>query len=867
MIKKVRKSTFLRNFTPLQNPDKIDVWKVYPPYDIKGAFMEEGGMNDDFLYVGFDTEYYFNKDNKLEFLTYQLWINDYEEGILIVSEKGEKIGLRDLLLLLQKIYKVKNIVFIAHFGVVDYLKLSDFKEFVKFCRYNQKTIFGSFNYKFYDNNRNLKSFDVKIKDSMLLSGGGSLKNLGKTIGIEKIDIGNNISRMKEFYYKNRDEFIEYAMNDSIIAVKFYKYLNLTLDKVFQMDRKEIIGVNTASGIGELFFKKMLKINEVDKDEFVGKSKIKNVYWNNKLKKLMKFVKVDFDSEMKYWEKGYYGGRNETFITGMYQKQFYDYDIKNAYPLAMLSIQDVDWQDRVYLKNNNIYSLDFNDIGFIYLDFEFKEDVKYPLFPIKTDYGLIFPKSGKTIVSIPEFLTALNNKLLKDYYIRDGIKFVKKKSLTIPSFTKMVIDQRAKYEKGSLENTLWKLVANSFYGKTAQGLTNKKSLDLEKSVVSGEKIYKKIGKSSITNAFISGYITGVVRALVGEYMNYFSNNDVNVVNVTTDGFMVDTQLLKNELEGVGYLTKKFSAIRYKWLDDKQILELKHFSNKNSRNVVIKTRGYWLEPVDKQDVVLIARGGIQTKGVEKNYTDNFKKQKAVYNYLTKSWLNSDYNSEYLQNSLKNLGDVLIGDVEDIINYERIVSMNFDFDFKRKPFVYKDQEIFFEKEIFNKLKIIETKPWESVEEFLQFKNAYEKFNKAKTNVNKIQNKYHLEKFFEYVRLEKYADTRVNKLEQVVLTKIINVLLLEGYGNKEIADILNIKVKQVEKRKYSKSFKKIKSKGIKKISEKEYIEDFYPFLKEFGLSREIILLIKDKIVLKEDSEDISYFEIVDKIKDLKDF
>jgi len=865
----LRKSYELRNFTPFKNNDNIEVFKVLPPYAIKGAFYEEGGSesDDEWLYVGYDCEFHFDENKKLDFVTYQLWVDDYEEGFFIVSRNGVKISLKDLLMLLYKEYKGKNIVFVAHYGVVDFLKLSDYKDFVKFCKINQKTLFGTFKYEFYDEKRNKKVFKIKIKDSMLLAGGGSLKNIGKTIGIEKIEIGDNIKRMKEFFKQNREKFVEYAMNDSIIAVKFFKFLGKTLEEVFKMDKKQILSINTASGIGEVYFNKILENKGVESDDFVGRVKIKNVYWNDKLKKLMKFVKVDFDEELKLWEKGYYGGRNETFITGMYKQAFFDYDVKNAYPLAMLSIQDVDWQERIYLRNDNLHLLDFNDLGFVYLDFEFDESVKYPMFPIKTDYGLVFVRKGRTIVSIPEFLTALKNNMLKDYYVRDGIKFKKKKSLTIPEFTKLVIEERSQYKKGTLENTLWKLVANSFYGKTAQGLTNKKSLDLKKTVETGEKMYKKIGKSSITNAFISGYITGVVRSIVSEYMHYFSKNDIKVVNVTTDGFMLDTELEDEELKGVGYITKKFSSVRKKWLDEEEILELKHFSNKKARNVVVKTRGYWLEPIEKEDKVLIARAGIQTKEIEKQYDDDFERKRAVYEFLTESWLKGDYNAEYIQRNLKNIGDVLTGDVEDIIEFEREVSMNFDFDFKRKPEKFYNEEIEWKGEKYTKLKIEETKPFDNVTEYLQYKNAYEKFDKAKTNVNKIQIEENLERFFEYVTLEKYADTRVNKLEQVVLTKVIHILLLEGWSNKDIADKLGIKVKQVEKRKYSKAFEKVKQKGIKKVDEKEFEELFYPVLKEMNLDRKTILLIKDRLILNNDSEDANYFEILDEVKNLEGF
>ena len=816
--------------------------------------MKKGG----FGFVGFDTEYFFDENNELVFVSYQFYIitDDLEEGWVFVSKHGRKLNFKDFLVFFNKLYNIKKWVFVAFYGVVDYLKFEDYKDFVKYCKLNQNTIFGRFNYEFLDHNRNKKTFFIDIKDARLLAGGGSLKSLGKEIGISKIDIGENIKRMKDFYNENREMFLNYAINDAVIAVKYFEMLVRKIEEVFGMDKNLVFKINTASGIGEKYFSNIV-LKNVDKNEYFGKRKIEKIYWNKHLKRLMKFVKVDFDKELNFWKEAYFGGRNETYLFGYFKSvEWYDYDIKNAYPLAMLSIQDVDWFDRYSIKNDNIHLLDFNDIGFIKLEFEFKEDVGYPVFPVKTDYGLIFPRKGKTYVSIPEFLVALKNNLLKDFYILEGIKFRKKESLTIPSFIKDVVEERSKYPKNTLENKLWKLVANGFYGKLAQGFTGKKSLDLKNTIEKGVRTYKSVGKSNISNVFLAGFITGVVRAIVAEYANYFyKRNIVNIVNITTDGFMINKKLTDDELKGVGYLTKKYSILRKKFLNDDYILELKHFGFGN--NVAIKTRGYWLEPKENNKV-LIARGGIQTKNIEKIGKDEFEKQKLVYEFLTKNFLEANYNSIYKQNNLTNIGDVLLGDVNDIVNVEREVSMNFDFDFKRKPVDFTDEFIEFGGKVYKKLKINKTVAWENVEEFLLFKKGYEKFKKYKTNINKIQNKKDLEEFFEYVKVSKFSDTRVKNLEQVVLTKIIYVLLLNNYSNKEIAEILNISVKKVEKRKYSKSFQKIKEKGtVGKVNERDFNEVFKPFIIENIKDRNIQNLLFQEL-LENEKRDVSIFEIL---------
>ncbi len=82
----------------------------------------------------------------------------------------------------------------------------------------------------------------------------------------------------------------------------------------------------------------------------------------------------------------------------------------------------------------------------------------------------------------------------------------------------------------------------------------------------------------------------------------------------------------------------------------------------------------------------------------------------------------------------------------------------------------------------------------------------------------------------------------------------------------MFEIQMKQVEKRKYSKSFEKIKQKGIKKITEKEFQETFKDVLDDMGLDRKTMLLIKDRIILNNDSDEVDYFEILDDVKDIKD-
>lgn len=88
--------------------------------------------------------------------------------------------------------------------------------------------------------------------------------------------------------------------------------------------------------------------------------------------------------------------------------------------------------------------------------------------------------------------------------------------------------RSRYPKGTLENAFWKEMANSTYGKTAQGLDERRVFDLR------DEDTKDLEPSKITNPFYASMITGFCRATLAEIMNALPD-DVLICSVTTDGF--------------------------------------------------------------------------------------------------------------------------------------------------------------------------------------------------------------------------------------------------------------------------------------------------------------------------------------------
>ncbi len=108
-----------------------------------------------------------------------------------------------------------------------------------------------------------------------------------------------------------------------------------------------------------------------------------------------------------------------------------------------------------------------------------------------------------------------------------------------SFIKDCIEKRKQHPKKSFEAMFWKEIANSTYGKTAQGLREKRVYDMR------DQTMKALPPSAITNPFFASYITSFVRAVLGEIINRIPPDKV-VFSATTDGFITDA--VHKEIEG-------------------------------------------------------------------------------------------------------------------------------------------------------------------------------------------------------------------------------------------------------------------------------------------------------------------------------
>jgi hypothetical protein len=203
-----------------------------------------------------------------------------------------------------------------------------------------------------------------------------------------------------------------------------------------------------------------------------------------------------------------------------------------------------------------------ELAFANVDFEFPEDVAYPVLPVRTENGLIFPRKGNSTTHISEILLAhrLGAKitLIEGRFIPSGRHGNFKQGVERPlrpfdGFTRYCIEQRKQFPKKTLNNLFWKELVNSTYGKTAQGLRQRRIYDLR------DQDTKPLDESPITNPVYAAFITAFCRGVLGEIMNALPK-DVAVFNVTTDGFLTTATAEQMAQASTGTLCKFYRSSR-------------------------------------------------------------------------------------------------------------------------------------------------------------------------------------------------------------------------------------------------------------------------------------------------------------------
>lgn len=484
-----------------------------------------------------------------------------------------------------KIYHIKHdwsktkhipVVLLSHAGLADITTFDHNRKYneyiLKYCCEVQgglitlnpiKIYPRSLNPKFAKNNNTFEyPVTLHVSDTMCHAPSKmkSLKNLGKTIGWEKIQLNEGeIKHMDNLLITNPCAYFEYASNDSNVALLYAaalygynKILPPTITSASAKIMKNVMMEYLHCENSKQFNRKyrgLMSINQGlvkngDVPGFIQTSNLEPVSDKANLIQI-------------YASGAFHGGYNSTSDIGYFPQKTYDYDLQNVYPTAICLVPDIDWDNpiREEITGRELREEDFRNpdgseycpltMMFAYVNFEFPPEVKYPCIPVKVDGFPIFPSTSEGVEGVyacgPELFLALKLEakvtVEKGFILNSIIDSENKmESYSLKTAVKQLVKDRNKakedFGKKSLEELILKTMVNSGYGKNAQNIIPKK----KRSAI--DNTMKDIGCSAISNPVSASMITSIVRAELLAVQNQCHQLGYMTCSVTTDGFISD-----------------------------------------------------------------------------------------------------------------------------------------------------------------------------------------------------------------------------------------------------------------------------------------------------------------------------------------
>ena len=727
----------------------------------KGVKSSKNRPPAPYLIVGFDTEFKtppapLTKDEikkgfaKSLILSYQFHAKHPDgrewQGICC-PDRDERISLTEFMIFVLGVgarqFGIANlptdVYLVGHFTRADIPAFSDFKKLTKYMSALRSTFVST------DTNVKLDlpidgdvvKIRVFIRDTMLLTpqSSKSLKKLGDLVGVTKVELAQDkstylkmIRNMDQVRKDNWELFRSYALTDAEICVRYIEQV-VELYKAITGKTKVPITL-TSIGIDQLLLTwkdmNLLDNNVLGKEEVIKRQFNKKLgyYQNNKINVPIKnvFREIDFVTEC------YHGGRNEQYWFGPgFTDEWIDFDLSSAYPTAMAMIGMPDWLNLYDCLDVEKYIP--TTLGFAEIEFEFPSDTRYPCIPIRTDGGLIFPLTGISCCAAPEVFVA--KSLGAKIKILHGI-IVPTNQTIFPfgQFIQDCLEKRKAAGKNTLRGLFWKEISNSTYGKTAQGLREKRVYDLR------EQKMQSLPESVITNPFFAAFITSFTRAILGEIMNNIPKNKF-IFSCTTDGFLTNM----NEAEAIkcsnGTLGKLFSKKRKELTGDSTVLEQKHAVHcllgwRTRGQATLKAGSRRTSDADDFGIVL-AKGGIFTP-------PEFETDLLQNEEITRLFFEREPDTYIRVEAKTGVREMVEFDADFV---EKIFDkrLNMEFDWKCKPKSIKWSSAFSHV-------AFSTQPWENVNQFIMLRSYWEEYTKKNPKCIKT-----LDDFFSY---SNYVESR---------------------------------------------------------------------------------------------------------------
>ncbi|WP_170765312.1 DNA polymerase [Ruegeria lacuscaerulensis] len=748
-----------------------------------------------YLVIGFDTEYqrepFVNADGLAEVrnqvLSYQYSCHvitpdnagDEQHWSGIVQPKGPadddrltlaefvEHALRDGFTRHPNLKVPVNVYLVAHFTRADVPGFSDFKEEKTRKAMNLENVRGLFMNVGKDIKINLKrgeklrpiKLHVAIRDTIALAPAGakSLAKLGEILGFEKMKLSDD-PEQEQYYKENMGEllaanwplFRAYAIRDAEVCAQYtIRMIRLYFEKTSSFKLPV-----TLTSIGVDLIREFWTNQGLDPLEIVGKEIVVEKYWSKKKQQYVssaepKPVQKLFWSE-DFFTECYHGGRNEQFWFGPAPKGvWYDYDLTSAYPTAMALIGEPDWDTITHITSTDELlggGLTVEDLAFANVDFEFPDDVRYPVLPVRTENGLLFPRKGNSTTHISEILLAkqlgakielvegrrINSDRVISRREDGGREYGGHAEKPFLKFARHCIEERAKHPKKTLHNLFWKELVNSTYGKTAQGLRERRIYDLRDAET------KPLKPSKITNPVYAAFITAFCRGVLSEIMNALPR-DVQIFSVTTDGFLTTATDEQMREAAKGTLGRKYLNSRIGLAAQWSIYEVKHIIR---QPVGWRTRGQaTLRPseaadwggtgmVPKEDErVVLAKGSIKLNAILSKAEQNGKIVDLFFDRKP-----TDTMTVTMGAGIREMYEQGM----DFVDKTMTKRLSMEFDWKRRPETAGDIAVTTEGGLSRTHLAFSTKPWDTVDQFNTTRDIWSDYNKQTAHCLKSLSDY---------------------------------------------------------------------------------------------------------------------------------
>lgn len=551
-----------------------------------------------------------------------------------------------------------------------------------------------------DRSKIARRTNVRFIDTLLLSPltNSGLKAIGDLIGLPKLEIpeGYSISNMLEFREEQPEMFEAYALRDAQIALRFGIHMMHTIGQEFGQNKLP----TTLGSLGVKLVEESFDSKQHFQGVF-GLTEKKIDYYHPKEHRIIprKEKRVDpvVDLFFKHAANSFKGGHNVAYAIGATEGEVAtDLDLTGAYSMGLLDLFEPDYSKQYSTNDKNKFK--GHVLGFAYAEVKFPENVRYPTAAFRAGAkGLYFTRKGTDYLTAPEIDLAL--RLGADVKILAGCIIPWKNERRF--FEPVIKDLRKKrksHPKKSLKNEMYKLLMNSIFGKTGQGISNANSFN----TITQES--KTIPPSKITNPFIAAHITGFIRAVLGELINNLPQ-DVTLINSITDGFLSTIKIedpndiQPHEVDITGPLCQRFQELVTMIDPDAHMLEVK---SKSNQLICGKVRLHfttiphpdWFELKDR----VLAKGSLS---IPQDKMDD------PHAYIAGKYLTRTHESRVTNTHLISTREQWLTE-SDLVDYQREIRLSMDFDFKREP--YNPRMV---KTPYGECLTYDTRPWDTVEE----------------------------------------------------------------------------------------------------------------------------------------------------------